>query len=386
MKIYILLLTLFLLSVAAFAEGVFQGEGVAAIVNDDYGLARDEALNNAKVVVIERAVGVFVSETKIAENYNVVSQEILTKSEGFIETYKIIPNSEKVKDINGFKTLSIQIEAKVNMANVFTDLNSIESLYDSIGKPKFMVRIDSNINNSTDEFESIDSFVLGKLQDFGFTIVDPETYEKSVAKIYDLPDEEKELAKIAMSKGAQILVIGKANTVSQKRSDLSIAELKDLYFANTTLNIKMVYVDSGEILFTLPKSIKGEGKSFVSDREAARKSTEDAISKLFVDYKDRFNNLVIDRWAKEVSKGSKYYLSMKDINYNEYENLLKQFKNMRFYVGFEDENFNKNNGYVVVISKTDFQSFKTRLQSLKVYDKGISIISVNNNKISFTLE
>jgi hypothetical protein len=86
-----------LLSLSAFYETsaareteISEARGLVRLYTGEEKQARDEALRDAKKKAIEQGVGaVLASETEV-ENFQVVSDRILTKSKGAIKNYKIL--------------------------------------------------------------------------------------------------------------------------------------------------------------------------------------------------------------------------------------------------------------------------------------------------------
>ncbi|MFC0875410.1 hypothetical protein ACE01N_02395 [Saccharicrinis sp. FJH2] len=97
-------------------ERLVAGEGEKKIITSAYGETSDKAMENALRNAVEEAVGALISsETKI-ENDEIVKDEVLSYSKGFIKTYKKL--SEE-KDDGDFK---------VTVAAIITQKQLIEKL------------------------------------------------------------------------------------------------------------------------------------------------------------------------------------------------------------------------------------------------------------------
>src|SRR5579885_936212 len=65
-------------------------EGVAGIQGGDQGIARDNALRDAQRKAVEQAVGALVASETLVENFVTVRDNILSKSQGYIQKYAIV--------------------------------------------------------------------------------------------------------------------------------------------------------------------------------------------------------------------------------------------------------------------------------------------------------
>ncbi|MFA4910895.1 MAG: flagellar assembly protein T N-terminal domain-containing protein, partial [Desulfobacteria bacterium] len=81
---------------------VVKAEGMGAIVNNDKAIARDNAIEDALRKAVEQAVGTLVSSETMVENFQLLSDSIYTKTEGYIQKYKIISEApaENIYKVN----------------------------------------------------------------------------------------------------------------------------------------------------------------------------------------------------------------------------------------------------------------------------------------------
>src|SRR3990167_4548464 len=72
-------------------------EGIGAIVKGDLAIAKDNALNDALRKAVEQAVGTLVQAQTLVDKYQLISDEIYTKSQGYIKKYAIISERPDIK-------------------------------------------------------------------------------------------------------------------------------------------------------------------------------------------------------------------------------------------------------------------------------------------------
>ena len=68
--------------------------GFAAVLNNDVGKARDDAIENALRMSVEQAVGTMVDSATLVENFQMVEDRILTRSHGYVSNYQILKESQ----------------------------------------------------------------------------------------------------------------------------------------------------------------------------------------------------------------------------------------------------------------------------------------------------
>ena len=67
-----------------------QAKGQAAIYGKDVSQARDKAIDDARRKAVEQAIGSMVSSETVTENFQLISDKILSKSSGYVRRYKIL--------------------------------------------------------------------------------------------------------------------------------------------------------------------------------------------------------------------------------------------------------------------------------------------------------
>ena len=122
-KLILIVFTIFLMSpvVLAQAEGeemmiLEAGEGEKKVIADGYGATPEEALEKALQNAVEQAAGSYVSSMTEIENDEIVKDEVLSLSHGFIKEHRKLSES-KFED-----------EYKVVVAAIIVEKQMIERL------------------------------------------------------------------------------------------------------------------------------------------------------------------------------------------------------------------------------------------------------------------
>ncbi|OQX95598.1 hypothetical protein B6I21_04595 [candidate division KSB1 bacterium 4572_119] len=117
-KFFIMLFSLLFVfsGFATFVSGqqatkVVTSTGVASIFSNDVGLARDQATDDALRKAVEQTLGTFIQSSTLVENNMVVQDNILSWSNGYVRTHKILREGKTDPS-----TYQVIIEAVVELA------------------------------------------------------------------------------------------------------------------------------------------------------------------------------------------------------------------------------------------------------------------------------
>ena len=116
-----------------------EAEGIATILQGNTDIARDKAIVDAQRKAVEQAVGVLMSSESIVENYDLLSDRILTQSAGYIKSYQVL---DEKKDGNEYR---VRIQADIGLGDLKTDVEAIQHLIRQKGNPRMMFLIDETI-------------------------------------------------------------------------------------------------------------------------------------------------------------------------------------------------------------------------------------------------
>lgn len=364
-------------------------EGSGAVVDGDMAKAKDDALADAKKNAVEQGIGVFVSSKTLGEDYMVVENTILTKSEGYITTWSIVEGSQKVEKFEGSQILTIKIKAKIGLLNLISDLSDMEEVYNVMKRPKVMVLIsEKNMGKKPEELPASALAIMSSLQDRKFDVVDPEVIKELIqqqsTRVALETGDVKAAGVIAMKKGAQILVLG---TASAKSVDLSDITGDDIKSASALLSARIVYADTGEVLYVTSKSVQGRGVSVSDNEEAGTKALEDAGGKLISSDADRFTQQILARWAKESQQGRVFRVVVNKVKDSEFENIKSAIQKFRGFVDFVgDSSYEGKTGSVDVKCTMPLDSFRSSLRRVKLNKKIIEISRTSGTVTECSLE
>jgi hypothetical protein len=272
----------------------FTAKGVATVLGGDKGLARDQAIDDALRQAVEQALGTLVQSTTVVENYQVVSDNILSWSEGYVKKYDIV--SEGLTDPT---TYEVTVRAQVQMSDMKSDWESIQNLISKMQNPRVLIIMDEqNIGESYDtyHFLSVDMTVaeatlINKFIENGFSVVDAATMRENAKReqaAAAVSGNTQAAAALAKALDAEVVITGKA--VAKVATGIDLGGMKS---CQANLTARVIKADIGTIMATSTQNaafphideVTGGTKAI---EKAANKMADDLISKITKQWKDEF--------------------------------------------------------------------------------------------------
>lgn len=173
------------------------------------GNSENQALDLAKRNAVEQGVGSVVASETITNNYQLASDRIFSRANGFVKNYTIL---SRVQNDEGWR---VEIEAEVTdiFDELMKDQIAIDLLLQWMEKPRFMMLL--NEDNLSERSTACETELGRKLIEKHFDLVSrlqvDAVRERQTAKAA-LDGDLRAAAKIASDFGAEILVIGNAVT------------------------------------------------------------------------------------------------------------------------------------------------------------------------------
>lgn len=285
-----LLATLLIVSLGRGREHTVVSEGRSSIKNLDLENARDRALDDAFRKAVEQGVGICIVSESLTQNYRLIYDNILSRAFGYIQEYKIL-DEYKSEDF-----YIVQIEAVVGMDTIKDDLQAIGLLMERKNMPRLMVLVQEKLfggEKGNDMFGSqsqTEVSLVSAFLDKGFHVVDSKTITESRIReeaVKAIQGNERAAALIGRTMNADIVVAGEAFSRSRGRIRNS-----QLISVGTTLSLKVVRTDTGEILAVKAWNSPGAGPdelaaSHNSIKRVSQKVSEELISD------------ILDKWVAE---------------------------------------------------------------------------------------
>ena len=291
-KVLFVLSIFFLFSLPTFAGVTVKASGV--------GPTKREAIHAAQRSAVEQGVGTFVSSETMTKNYMMVSDKILSKSRGYVKSYKVISAKKRVDG-----NWDVVISAEVDKGKLKDDLNALGILREKMGNPRILViyypetedALESNDPAVTESYEGIVEYLTEK----EFPVVDKKIADQFTLRKFSSSDEVYQTAvKLGLSNQAEYIVV--YNLKAQKQKSTNIFKR-----VRVMISAKVLNVSTGQIYANQSKKVLGIDKDSIqfAYRKAARKAGK-LVGKFLV-------KKLVKRWQSDTVSGRPVVLELRNI-------------------------------------------------------------------------
>ncbi len=309
-------LVLFMLVVctgfAFAAEKEVKVEGFGAVQNGNVDLAKKEATEDALRRAIEMVMGATVSAETVVENYQLVSDKIISKVHGYIKSYKVLESKEQ----QGIVT--VKISAIVKESDLKNDLELIQTTLERMNYPRTVIMIaEQNVDATVFSFwwgdpktvetsiGSAEQALSSALLEKNFRIVDRGTLMSDIKvgpaqRVVDISNQEV----LQLTKGvdADIVIVGKA--VARKAGNIAGSSMISNQ-ANITL--RAINLKDGKVLGSASgQAAQPHIDPVTGGTQAIEKAATQASKKLVSD--------MIRAWTQQLNNGEEFKLVINNLN------------------------------------------------------------------------
>lgn len=280
------------------ADGWVEVTGVAAVQNGNLGLAKDEALKDAKRVAVQEVLGSIVSARTDVKNFQLVQQSVTSKTEGLIETFSIL-SAAATSDTE----YQVRIKAKVSTALV---TQAIEEVISSQGKPRMMVIIDESFNGRSDSNKVAQTEIETQFIAQGFPFVDRSTVERLVARnkrkiASALGGDNSAARSLGVDAGAEIILVGTSRV--KEAGKISGTQMISV---QADLNVRVIDINTGKILTA------GQEHGAYPHINAESGAVE-AVKKAVTPLRDKLVTDIVKLW--DINRGNTIALLITGVDY-----------------------------------------------------------------------
>jgi ribosomal protein S9 len=302
---------------------VVQATGVGSWRLDDAARSRDEALEAAQRSAVEDASGILITSESQMRNFELVQDEVLSRSKGFIRSYKVLKEGQDGAFYN------VTIQAEVVKSAFMNDLNqSLEDLYRRVGKPRVMLVVeegpaggasgagDASGTAVAQGLNVVEKEVRKILLKQGFTFIDARALSSGslIEKAEKGRTASREsLLDLARTTKAELVMIGRGQISSRNR-------LQKFYIVEATVGLDVVRTDNGQVMASEVSTAKGlninEDTAVIA---ALQKAAEEITPKIM--------EQVTYQWIREKNEGGSVELVVKNVSYGDLLLLRKILSN-----------------------------------------------------------
>jgi hypothetical protein len=356
----ILVLTLLVCAPVAWAQETktVTAEGVAIIQGGAKDIARDQAIEDAQKKAVEMAVGILIDSQTQVENYQLISDKILSQTKGYIKHYSIA--GETVEDT----LLRVKINAEVSLGQLTDDLSGIGILLGQMHKPRTMIMIaEQNIGHEwyawwwgyhaqQSDMGVVENTFIDVFTQKGFEFIDHDAAEKNIKvtaayKIQDLTaDQARTLGNQA---DAEVVIVGKA--VAKVYGDIG-GGMKSV---QADLSVRAIRTDTGQILAS---ATQHGAAVHITDETAGI----EALKKAAKDAAQQMADKILAVYSKEAGGTKSVNITVTGLNKTQFVKFKDVLKNqVRGIKDLHERSFSGNTAKMSVDCKGSAQSISDEL-------------------------
>lgn len=358
-----------------------ESTGVGYIMAGDIAHARDDAVEDALRKGIEQVLGTLVESETLVENFQLIEDNIMTKTRGYVQNYEIVQEKKRSEEM-----YEVTVRAILKVANIQDDLEGIATLRRRKNTPRMMVMIqEQNIGETPGmhyfdtDISTAETAIMDWFMAKGFRFVDPDVVrqnldQQTAAAI--LSGNAQQAASLGKNLGAEVVITGKAVAKATE----TVAFGATIRSQQATVAVRAIRTDTGDIIATG----SGQGKhphiddmtgGVIAIKQASDKVSEELMTK------------ILDRWQSDVSSGSTLVLHVRGLN--DYM-MLNKFKNaLKYYVrGLQSTTQRSfSNGYAVleVVMQGNADDLAQRLSGKDIEGMTAQVTGMTQNSVTVQL-
>jgi hypothetical protein len=385
----LLLLSLLLLVSQVFAqeeEKTVTSEGVAVVQGSNLDIARDAAISDAQQKAVEQAIGILIDSQTQVENFQVISDSILSQTKGYIKRYNVV---REVKEDN---LLRVSITAEVALGKLGDDLSAIGILMGQVHKPRTMILVaEQNIGQ---EWHAWWWYGPGAVhaQQTDMAITDNTLMDKFVEKGFEMIDHQaaSQDIKVTQAYNVQDLSVQQARTLgSQAHAEVVITGkgLAKLYgnvggglkSVQADLSLRAVRTDTGQVLATATTHAAAVHISEIT-------AGNDALKKAATEAAEQLTTKILAQYSKEVGGTRSVNITVNGLNKTQFVKFKDVLRNqVRGIKGLNERSFQNGVAKMSVDSKSSAQIISDEL-SLKDFGTfSVEVVSSTANQLELTV-
>jgi len=362
-----------------------SAEGVGVIVDDNTALARDQAIQDALRLVVEQAAGTMVSSETLVQNYEVLRDQIYSKSQGYIQRYEVTDES-----IEG-NLYKVTIQAAVAEGDLKNDILALGLLMARKNMPRVMIMVAEQnvgmhyysywwgVKAATADLSITENVLMEKLTRKGFQIVDHAMASKTLEikapyKIESLTNDA--VRNIGKLYDAEVVIYGKA--LSKLAGSVLGTSMKS---AQADISLRVVSTDTGRVIASSTHHAAAVHPNEVTAGAEALKIATDAIA-------DQLLKQIVSQWSQDVGGGSLIRLVVSDIPSYRHLVKLKEMiqKRVRGVSGLYQRDFNAGTATLDVSVPVTSQKLADELVVIDYGEFAIDITNITQNSVSLKMK
>lgn len=378
-RAFLMLMLFSLLAPAAMAQEsqTVEAEGVARIIKAQTDIARDKAIADAQRKAVEQAVGVLMSSESLVENYELVSDRILTQSAGYIASYEI---ADERRDGDDYR---VKIRAVIGMGNLQNDVQAIQHVIAQKGNPRMMFLVSEEIVGlktagvGSADMSQAEVILQQAFLDAGFEVIDAATVAQNVnAEMARnaIGGDTASAAAICQQFGADVVILTKASASSSGKILNS-----DMLSFQAVVTAKAVRADTAAVIASVTEQgkhahIDGLAGGAAAIEKASRTLTAALIPK------------ILEQWRKDVQTATTVQLVISNVSFAQLKTVKEMLNTqIRGVKAVNQRSFQQKTALIDVEIQSTTEALADELTAKSFDGLTFEITGMSGNKIELAL-
>ena len=266
-----------------------RASGMGLISGGDQAAAFDQAKRAALREAVEIGVGTLVSAETRVENFALIEDHVLTRTDGYIRSFEVVEQGP-VDD----QMYRVEIDAVVELGNLQHRLDALELLIAHAGNPYILCL-------GRDRYE----FGEGRVRDFSATILRGQLQRTSgrfnlAAPLQTEHGMLERAAQLGFEQGADIVI--RAEALVREAADIQVplagSSLRSLGLKSATadLRIEALWTDTGEVFAALSHIERGADVNLSTAGEKVVRTGMEKLSAELV-------RQLVENWREKMYSG-----------------------------------------------------------------------------------
>ncbi|MFH0921754.1 MAG: hypothetical protein V1913_15505 [Fibrobacterota bacterium] len=222
------------------------------------GFNHEQAVQNALRAAVEKGVGLYVQSETMVKNYQLLADNIYSRTNGFVKHFEILPASETI----AYGLVTLSVTADVEADSLRAGLQAIQLLYQNASKPGILVQMTDRDNRGVLPQQTSNALIEKALLEKGFRVMDPGRNLLPIGLENALADSQATAYGCRL--GADILILG-SSQISAPEEKLLYGVPFHKYVCQT--NLRAIRTDIGRVVAVASQNAS---KSAQNNDEAAR--------------------------------------------------------------------------------------------------------------------
>jgi len=387
-RVWLLSLLIFTIAASVVSAGATAvvsttAEGVGVIKDGNKAVARDQAIRDGLRIAVEQAVGTMVASETLVQNYEVLRDQIYSKTQGYIKDYTIIDEKEE-------GTLyRVTLKAQVARQNLESDLMALGLLMHRKEMPRIMLMVaEQNVGRHSYSFwwgletEHTDlavteAVLLEQLGQKGFVLVDPslKAGQVDISQPYRVSSISNEaVSSIGKLYEAEVVIYGKA--LAKLAGSVMNSSMMS---AMADVSLRAVNTDNARVIASATNHAAAVHPSKVTAGTNALRAAAESISESLVEQ-------IVDRWNQEVSSGALILLEIAGVaSYNHLVALKDKVKQIRGVSGLYQRSYQSGIALLDIKATQGAQALADEIVGIDYGDFTVAVTGVLQNRIQLKM-